>query len=79
METMRRAAGPTKTLTVEVLRGSGVISERVVIARFGSWPAALAAAGLKPSRSVHLWIEADLAANLQQLYDLYGRAPPPPR
>lgn len=50
-------------------------SERVYIARFGSWPAALAAAGLTIAPTGRSWSNDDLAANLRHLIQLYGRTP----
>lgn len=72
---LRRLAHPDGQITMPALRGSPVISERVVTARFGSWPAAVAAAGLRQSRMANRWTEDQLSTNLETLLELYGRPP----
>jgi hypothetical protein len=44
--------------------------------RFGSWPAALAAAGMTVAPTGRSWTEAELAANLLVI-ELHGRTPIP--
>ncbi len=65
-------AGP---VTVSGLRKHSALSERVFVARFGSWPAAVAAAGLTLSPRGRYWTDDQLAAILLEVVQRYGRTP----
>lgn len=52
-----------------------LISERTVLARFGTWQAALEASGLKLSRMGRRYSEEDFFDNMLAVWTHYGRAP----
>ena len=62
-------------MTGSDLRTHSTVSKRVYVARFGSWPAALAAAGLTISPRGRSWSDEELAANLSQVIQEHGRPP----
>jgi hypothetical protein len=71
---------PTRTgrpdLTGADLRARPTVSKRVYVSRFGSWPAALAAAGLTIApRGRRYWSDELLAANLGRVIQEHGRTP----
>ena len=47
----------------------------MLLKRFGSFPAALAAAGLRHAPHANTWTEEDYLQNLRQVWAHYGRAP----
>ena len=63
------------TITMHDLRSSDLLSERVVINRFGTWRAALEAAGLQLSSRGRRWTDEDYFENLLTVWTHYGRAP----
>jgi Homing endonuclease associated repeat len=63
------------TITMHDLRSSDLLSERVVIKRFGTWRAALEAAGLQLSSRGRRWTDEDYFENLLTVWTHYGRAP----
>jgi hypothetical protein len=63
------------TITMHDLRSSDLLSERVVINRFGTWKAALEAAGLQLSSRGRRWTDEDYFENLLTVWTHYGRAP----
>ena len=64
-------------VTVAELWKHSPLSERFYIGRFGSWPAALAAAGLEVTPLGRYWSDDELAANLRRVVQLHGRTPIP--
>lgn len=65
------------SVTVADLRQHSTLSERVYIARFGSWPAAVTAAGLTIAPRGRYWSNEELAANLRRIIQLHDRTPTP--
>lgn len=64
------------TLTRQELREhSRTLGERVVVNRFGSWQAALAAAGLSTVPLGRRWTDEDYFTNLLTVWTHYGRPP----
>ena len=59
------------------LKTHSTIGKRVYTARFGSWPAALAAAGLTLSPRGRYWSDQELATNQHRVMQLRGRTPTP--
>lgn len=57
------------------LRAYSPVNKSVFIARFGTWPAALAAAGLNMAPRGRYYTDDNLAANLRAVIDVHGRTP----
>lgn len=72
---LRRLADGSGALTMEDLKRSDLLSTRVIINRFGTWKAALEAAGLDLSSRGRRWTEDDYFENLLAVWTHYGRAP----
>lgn len=65
-----------RTITrAELLKQSDFIGERAVLNRFGSWKAALDAAGLELSAMGRRWSDDDYFENLLEVWTHHGRAP----
>ncbi len=65
-----------KTITrAEFLEHSDLIGERALLNRFGSWKAALDAAGLELSTLGRRWTEDDYFENLLEVWTHHGKAP----
>lgn len=54
---------------------SNVVSERIIVNRFGSWTHALKAAGLEPVALGRRWTDDDYFENILSLWSHYGRCP----
>jgi hypothetical protein len=65
----------TRTITFAHLKQSDLLSPRVVVSRFGTWRAALEAAGLTLSSMGRRWTDDDYYENLLEVWTHYGRAP----
>ena len=66
----------SKTITrADVVEHSNLIGDRVINNRFGSWAAALEAAGLEVSAHGRRWTEEDYFENLLEVWTHYGKAP----
>jgi len=63
------------TLTMDDLKRSDLLSVRVVVNRFGTWKAALEAAGLQLSSLGRRWTDDDYFENLLTVWTHYQRAP----
>lgn len=64
------------TLSVQELnRHSPLLSRGAVVARFGSWPAALEAAGLRTPAHGRRWTDEDYFNNLLAVWTHHGRTP----
>lgn len=74
---LRRIAGIVSrtTITRADLTAHGELSERTVLSRFGSWKAALEAAGLHLSRMGRRYTEAEYFENLLIVWTHHGRPP----
>lgn len=59
----------------DVLQNSDLMGERVVLNRFGSWTAALEAAGLETTARGRRWTDADYFENLLAVWTHHGRVP----
>ena len=70
-----QAIGTTTLTRKDVLEHSELVGERVVLNRFGSWAAAVEAAGLELSPHGRRWTETDYFENLLTVWTHYGRAP----
>lgn len=57
------------------LRAGSPVNKSAFVYRFGSWPAALAAAGLIVAPRGKHYTDDDLAANLRTVINVYGRTP----
>lgn len=65
-----------RTITrAELLKQSDFIGERAVLNRFGSWKAALDAAGLELSVMGRRWTDDDYFENLLEVWTHHARAP----
>ena len=64
-----------QSITMHDLRRSHLLSERVVVNRFGTWRAALEAAGLELSRLGRRWTDEDYFENMLAVWTHHGRAP----
>lgn len=69
------ALGKTTLTRQELRQHSQVLGERIVINRFGSWQAALAAAGLSTVPLGRRWTDEDYFTNLLNVWTHHGRAP----
>jgi len=69
------ALGKTTLTRQELRQHSQVLGERIVINRFGSWQAALAAAGLTTVPLGRRWTDEDYFTNLLAVWTHHGRAP----
>lgn len=74
---LRRVAAKvgTDVITVEHLKRSDLLSQRAVVSRFGTWRAAVEAAGLSLSNMGRRWTDDDYYENLLMVWTHYGRAP----
>lgn len=63
------------TITRSDLNRYGELSERTVLSRFGTWKAALQAAGLQLSRMGRRYTESDYFENLLTVWTHHGRPP----
>jgi len=75
---LRRIAGVVDRSTLtrsDILAHSEVMGERVILNRFGTWKAALEAAGLELTPRGRRWTDEDYFENLLQVWTHYGRAP----
>lgn len=72
---LRRLADADGCITQSAVRQSALISTYTPTVRFGSWAAAVAAAGLHQSAMANRWSDAELGSNLHQLVQLYRRPP----
>ena len=52
-----------------------MVAERAVISRFGSWRAALEAAGLQLSNNARRWTDSDYFENILEVWTYHGRQP----
>lgn len=59
----------------DLLEHAELMSERALLNRFGTWKAALAAAGLELSNMGRRWSEDDYFENLLEAWTHHGRAP----
>lgn len=59
----------------ELLKHGDLIGEKAILNRFGSWKAALEAAGLELSAMGRRWSDDDYFENLLEVWTLHGRAP----
>lgn len=77
IDELRRIAAETGRgwITKPDVHRSTRIGLRTVLSRFGSWPAAVEAAGLRLSPMAATWTTRDLLDNLQLLADHLGRLP----
>jgi hypothetical protein len=69
------AENGTDVITVDDLRRSSLLSQRVVVSRFGTWRAAVEAAGLALSNMGRRWSDDDYFENLLAVWTHYGRPP----
>lgn len=69
------ALGQDTLCREDVRRHSDLLGDRVIDNRFGSWKAALEAAGLKLSRYGRRWTDDDYFDNLLAVWTHYGRCP----
>ena len=66
----------TTTLTqADVLKHSPMLGAKVLRSRFGSFTAALAAAGLRQSPMANRWTDQEYVDNLRLVWSHLGRAP----
>jgi len=66
---LRRPPRDDGTLVLDDVRShSETLGSKVLLKRFGSFPAALAAAGLNHSRMANRWTEDDYLENLRQVW-----------
>lgn len=75
---LRRIAalsGGRRITRAAVRAHSATIGLRVVVDRFGSWPAAVAAAGLTQSPTAVYWSKQELLGRLDALREGLGRSP----
>jgi hypothetical protein len=63
------------TMTVDDVKRSDLLSIRVVTSRFGTWRAAIEAAGLQLSSLGRRWTDEDYYENLLTVWTHYQRAP----
>lgn len=75
LKRVAEALGKTTLTRQELLQHSQVLGERIVLNRFGSWQAALAAAGLTTVPLGRRWSDEDYFTNLLAVWTHYGRAP----
>ena len=62
-------------ITQRDVHDSPLIGLTLVKSRFGSWPAAVDAAGLRLAQAARRWTTDEMFENLQRLVDTYGRLP----
>jgi hypothetical protein len=74
---LKRLAAENSTTVVRFkdLKRSPLLSPRVVVSRFGTWKAAVEAAGLTLSNMGRRWSDADYFENLLAVWTHYGRPP----
>lgn len=74
---LRRIAAEvgSDTVTVDHIKRSELLSPRVVVSRFGTWRAAVEAAGLTLSSRGRRWTDDDYYENLLAVWTHHGRAP----
>jgi len=75
LQRVARVAGTTTLVQDDVRGHSTVLGVNVFRNRFGSFPAALAAAGLSHAPHANRWTEEDHLENLRGVWAHYGRAP----
>ena len=75
LQRVAAVAGSTTLILDDVRTHSEILGSKVLLKRFGSFPAALAAAGLHHSPMANRWTEDDYRDNLRQVWAHYGRAP----
>lgn len=68
-------AGRNWVTREDVRAHSTILGDRIFAARFGSWNAAVAAAGLEVSPMGRRWTEEDYFENLLQVWTHHGRPP----
>ncbi len=64
-----------RTLRRSDLKHSAFVGDRVVVSRFGSWKAALQAAGLELAPHGRRWTDDDCFENLLEVWTHHGRVP----
>ncbi len=74
LQRVAAAAGTTTLVLDDVRMHSEILGSKVLLTRFGSFPAALAAAGLHTPHA-NRWTEEDHLENLRRVWAHYGRAP----
>ena len=75
LQRVAAAAGTTTLVLDDVRSHSEILGAKVLLRRFGSFPAALAAAGLSHAPHANRWTEEDHLENLRRVWAHYGRAP----
>ena len=75
LQRVAAVAGSTTLVLNDVRMHSEILGSKVLLKRFGSFPAALAAAGLNHSPMANRWTEDDYLDNMRQVWAHYGRAP----
>ena len=75
LQRIARVVGRNTITRADLLEHSELMSERALLNRFGSWKAALDAAGLELSNMGRRWTEDEYFDNLLAVWTHYGRAP----
>lgn len=75
LQRVSRAVGRPTVTRVDLLEHGQLVSERAVLSRFGSWKAALEAAGLELSKMGRRYSEDDYFENLLAVWTHHGRPP----
>ena len=75
LERVARRAGATEVTKAHVRKHSAIMGTRILETRFGSFAAALAAAGLQSSHMTRRYTEVDLAHNFRAVAQRLGRTP----
>lgn len=75
MQRIARLLGKSSLSQAELQEHSEIVGARVVRSRFGSWKAALEAAGLEITGPQRRWTDDDYFDNLLEVWTHYGRAP----
>ncbi len=75
LQRVAKVVGRSTVTRVDLAQHAEVVAERAVISRFGSWRAALEAAGLQLSNNARRWTDSDYFENILEVWTYHGRQP----